>query len=298
LPRLPDTTAIPPAHFYSKAPQPTRRGRDTEAYIASLEKEVAVLRQENVELAAHAVLAFDHVRSLKHRLNGKGSGAKRRKLNTDSRWLNSEEGLAQCERQEAEEREKAAQKQARVEERQAEQAEQQRRRQERDPNEPFVGSLNGQRKAGLQDIAYSLQLNIEGTVEELKSRINSFFDEHEELRTDPRYVHLFPQLARQTRQAASNSSTSTSAPPNSHNDNLHPLPSTSNQNHDDIHDNNQYNLFTSFTNTPSNHVQGPTPVPPNIFPYSPYPHHVDSRTHPGYIAHIPSYYNVNTYPSH
>jgi hypothetical protein len=67
-----NTAPIPPARFYSKAPKPSRRGRDTEAYISALENEVTVLRQENAELGAHAVLAFDHVRGLKHRLNAKG----------------------------------------------------------------------------------------------------------------------------------------------------------------------------------------------------------------------------------
>lgn len=102
-----------------------------------------MLCQENAEVAAHAIMAFDHVRGFKHRLNAKGPSSKRRKLNTDSRWLNSEKGLAQCERQEAEEREKAAQKQAHVKKRQAEEAEQQRQREARSRDEPFTGSLNG-----------------------------------------------------------------------------------------------------------------------------------------------------------
>jgi hypothetical protein len=79
---------IPPARFYSKAPKPSQRGHDTEAYISVLKNEVTVLRQENTELAAYTVLAFDHVRGLKHCLNAKGPGSKRRKLNTDLRWLN------------------------------------------------------------------------------------------------------------------------------------------------------------------------------------------------------------------
>jgi hypothetical protein len=49
----------------------------------------------------------------------------------------------------------------------------------------------------LRCLAYSLGLDIEGTVEDLKSRINTFFEEHEELHTDPRYTGTghFPQLA-------------------------------------------------------------------------------------------------------
>lgn len=114
-------------------------------------------------------MAFDHVRRLKHRLNAKIPGSKRRKLNTDSRWLNSDEGLAQCERQEVEERAKAAEKQARADERQAEEHERQRQWEQQDPNIPFVGSLNSRKKVALQDIAYSLGLDVEGKVEDQPS---------------------------------------------------------------------------------------------------------------------------------
>jgi hypothetical protein len=105
---------IPPTCFYSNVPKHSQCGRDTEAYVLGLEDEVVSLHQENTGIAAHAVLAFDHVQKLKCCMNTKGPSSKRKKLNTDSRWLNSEEGLAQCGRQEAEEREHAAQKQARA----------------------------------------------------------------------------------------------------------------------------------------------------------------------------------------
>ena len=291
---------IPPSQFYSKVPKPPQRGRNTEAYISRLEHESAMLRQENAELATHATLAFDHVRRLKHRLNAKGPSSKRRKLNTESRWLNSEEGLAQCERQEAEEREKAAQKQTRMEERQAKQAEQQRQREERGLDEPFIGSLNGRRKVGLQDIAYSLGLDIEGRVEDLKARINTHFEENEELRTDPRYIGLFPQLGRQTRQTAS-----TSAPSVLHHNDINSQLGISNN--PDIHNENQYTRFTSLTHNPQlNHAQGNTQGYPNISLHSLYhPGRFNQPLQlasPGYVAHtiqpIPSYYNVNTDPSH
>jgi hypothetical protein len=47
-----------------------------------------------------------------------------------------------------------------------------------------------------------LDLNIEGQVEDLKTRINTYFEEHQELCTDPHYISLFPQLAWQTHQIA------------------------------------------------------------------------------------------------
>jgi hypothetical protein len=217
------------------------------------------------------------MQNLKRCLNAKLPGSKRKKLNTDSQWLNSEEGLAKCERQEAEEREIAAQKQARAEARQAQQAEQQWQREERHPDEPFVGSLNSQRKVGLQDIAYSLGLDIEATVEDLKLGINAFFDKHEERRTDPRYIRLFPHLARQTHQATA---MDTSAPSNSHTNNVNPQPKPLNNQY------TQYNHFTSLAhNTQSNLAQEHL-----------YHHNFNSSSHPGYTVPIPSYYNVNTHP--
>ena len=229
-------------------------------------------------------------------MNAKGPGSKRRKLNTDSRWLNSEEGLAQCKRQEAEEREKAAQKQTRMEERQAEQAERQQQREKRGPDEPFMGSLNGQRKAGLQDIAFGLGLDIEGWVEDLKARINIHFEEHQELRTNSRYIGLFPQLARQTHQA-----TSILPPSVLHHNDVNLQPGISNK--QDINNKNQYTHFTSLAHNPQHHhTHGHTPGYPNIPYHYPYqPGHFNQPLQlasPGYIAHIPSCYNVNSSPSH
>ena len=97
---------------------------------------------------------------------------------------------------------------------QAEQAEQKRWHEERDPDEAFTGSLDGQKKVGLQDIVYSLHLDIEGIVKDLKSRINTFFEEYGELHTNPRYIGLFPQLAQRNRQAVQLAPTYTPAPLN------------------------------------------------------------------------------------
>src|SRR6267142_1959694 len=124
-------------------------------------------------------------------------------------------------------------------------------------------------------------------VEDLKLRINAFFEdkEHKELCTNPYYIRLFPHLAQQTHQATA-ASVHTSGPSNSH---------------EAIHENNQYNHFTTLPhNTQSNHAWGHTPVYPSIFPHSPYhpsPSHSHGSSHPDYIAHIPSYCNINTYPS-
>jgi hypothetical protein len=83
----------------------------------------------------------------------------------DSQWLNSEQALAQCEKEEAEAEVEAACKQARAEDKQTEERERQQQHEQQDPNEPFVGSLNGRKKVELQDIAFVLGLEIGGRVE-------------------------------------------------------------------------------------------------------------------------------------
>ena len=282
---------IPPSRFYSKVPATTRRGQDTEAYILELEKEVSALRRENVELATHATLAFDHVRGLKHHLNVKAPSSKRQKLNTNSRWLNSEEGLAEAERQEAEEKEKAAEKQARSDQRQAEEKERQRQREHRNPNEPFVGALNSRKKAELQDIAYALGLDINGRVDDLKSKINTHFEQHEELCTSAHYIGLFPQLSRQARQVPS---TSTSTLPQSLQNITNSMPPPN--------DTNQYNQalddhpLTFNTRTNLAHILSQPPIFPSTR-RPPGPHNWPSGlVPPGYIVHNPSYYNdTNAY---
>lgn len=103
--------------------------------------------------------------------------------------------------------------------------------------------------------------------------VKTYFEEHEELRTNSLYIRLFPQLARQTHQVAP---THTSAPSNSHNTD----PQLEISNRQNIQNGGQ----------PS-HAQGNIPVHP-MFPY-----HLNRflHCHPGYIAHHPSYNNVNTY---
>ena len=85
-------------------------------------------------------------------------------------------------------------------EKQAQEKERQQWCEQRDPNEPFVGSLNS-RDSELQDIECARGLEIEGRVEDLKSSINAYLDENKEQRTSHHYIGLFPQLALQAHQA-------------------------------------------------------------------------------------------------
>lgn len=204
---------IPPSRFYSKIPRSIpRRGRDTEAYISALEAEVLALRHENEATGAHAVMAFDQVRSYKRRFNAKSTTSKRRKLNTDARWLNSDKALAEAEAQREVELADEARRQEARDKKMEEEHERQREREQRDPNEPFKGALGGRNKAELQDVAFVLGLSVDGKNSDIKARIEAHFDEHENLRSDPRYIALFPSFARQARTYHNNLVQSTNHP--------------------------------------------------------------------------------------
>jgi hypothetical protein len=61
------------------------------------------------------------------------------------------------------------------------------------------------------NIAYALGLEIEGRVEDLKLRINAYFNDNEEQCTSPQYIGLFPQLARQACHAVNALSTTSTS---------------------------------------------------------------------------------------
>ncbi|KAG6892736.1 hypothetical protein C0992_012785, partial [Termitomyces sp. T32_za158] len=67
-----------------------------------LEKENLELHSENSTLRAHCAFAGTEIHNLKQRLSAKENRPrKRRKLNVDARWLNSNKGLKLAEAQEA-----------------------------------------------------------------------------------------------------------------------------------------------------------------------------------------------------
>jgi hypothetical protein len=109
---------IPPSVFYASTTRPKRRhvtGRPTlssnpvqaqlntlsQAY-SDLSRQIVELRSENSTLKAHCAIAGTEIQDLKRRLNTKENRhQKRRKLNVEARWLNSDEGLRLAEEQEA-----------------------------------------------------------------------------------------------------------------------------------------------------------------------------------------------------
>ena len=148
-------------------------------------------------LKAHCAIAGTEIQDLKRRLNFKENRPqKRRKLNVDARWLNSDEGLKRAEEQEtlriAEEQKKREAREQRV----AKEAEREEQRRQRDPNAPFTGALTSKTKADLQDIAQVLGLATDGQKKDILARINSHFNANPVLREDSRFEGIFNRTRR------------------------------------------------------------------------------------------------------
>jgi hypothetical protein len=109
---------VPPSMFYASTTRPKQKcvtGRPatssnpvqtqlnslSHAY-SDLSQQVMELHSENSTLKAHCAFVGTEIQDLKRRLNAKENRSqKRRKLNVDARWLNSDEGLRLVEEQEA-----------------------------------------------------------------------------------------------------------------------------------------------------------------------------------------------------
>ena len=204
-------------------------------------------------LKAHCAIAGTQIQELKQQLNTKENRPqKRRKLNVNARWLNSDEGLRLAEEQEALRVAGDQKKREAREQRTAKEVEREEQRLQRDPTAPFAGALTSKTKADLQDIAQVLGLTTDGQKKDILARINAQFDANPVLHDDSRFEGMFNRTrkwpAMQTEatedptftQAGPSSSVPLSQPPllallssnivNSHSflyTSLHPGPSSS-----------------------------------------------------------------------
>jgi len=166
----------------------------SQAYTKLQEQNLA-LHSENSTLWAHCAIAGTEIQDLRRCLNTKENRpSKRRKLNVNARWLNSDEGLRLAEEYEAEREADKQKKHSAQELRAAKEAEREEQRRQRDPNTPFTGTLNSKSKADLQDVAHALGLSMDGQKKDLLGRIKAHFDANTTLHDHPRYEGLFHRV--------------------------------------------------------------------------------------------------------
>jgi hypothetical protein len=226
---------IPPTTFYASTTRPLRQSKrkpasasghsattssmvqaqlDTlsQAY-SDLSQQMAELRSENSTLTAHCTIARTEIQDLKRILNAKANKPqKRRKLNVDARWLNSDEGLRLAEEQEALRAAEERKKREAREQREAKEAEREVQRRQRDPNAPFTGTLFSKTKADLQDIAQVLGLTMDGQKKDILARISTHFDANPILRDDSRFEGIFNRTRRRPAMQTEGETSNTTGP--------------------------------------------------------------------------------------
>jgi hypothetical protein len=211
---------VPPASFYapiSPASTPTQnpsytrtKRRRTDDDSATLEGLPSPARRyiENLEsqletTTAHCSLAQYQIKQLQHKLTKRtGKKTSTRKFNVEARVLTSDEGrqAAADARKAAED--KAAQQKENRDARAQKELEEQQRRETRSVDEPFVGSLTSRNLPDLKDVAYALNLSLDGTKKAILERIQTHFTSNPTLRDSPRFIGLFQRVRRQKRTAS------------------------------------------------------------------------------------------------
>jgi hypothetical protein len=139
----------------------------------------------------------------------------KRKVVTNARMLTSEEGLRFAEEQEAEQEAKKRKKDETTRKRLDKEVEKRQQRAERDPNEPFKGSLASKNKGDLQEIAGALCLPEAGTVNDLQTRIMAHFDTNSHLHDSPLFSGLFGHTRPSWRSNTNNNSEASTCIPTS-----------------------------------------------------------------------------------
>ncbi|KAF7334020.1 Tigger transposable element-derived protein 2 [Mycena venus] len=159
-------------------------------------------RQQRDEAASHAILAGEHIKTLKGQLNAKKStarGSSGRVVHTQARILTTAEGRAAAAAQKdaRDERDAAAVKrQAKKDDAAA--ASRARRAELTAACMTFTGTFKQQKLGERQDLAWALGLDEKGTKTDLLERIQGHFDlpANVALQKDKRYVALFGKRKR------------------------------------------------------------------------------------------------------
>lgn len=182
---------IPPSLFYETPSRRTPLNSRKRTY-EDIEKENNELWTRLKHSEAHSAMAHSQLQDATRKLNAKdGKAAKRPKLNVEARCLTSREGMEAARKQSEAKAAELQKKKESQEMRDAKEAERQELRRKSGSDATFTGSLSSKSKDDLKDIVYALNLSLEGSKDELVSRIKQHFDVHPTLRDDPRYQGMF-----------------------------------------------------------------------------------------------------------
>ncbi|KAJ6533276.1 hypothetical protein DFH09DRAFT_1406723 [Mycena vulgaris] len=192
-------TRSTPSDTENKTPNTAKRSR-----VAKMSREyVYGLEEENQYLRAHCGLAGAQIMILKGKLNRKAAKKNgKAKLNVEARSLTSDEGLRLAEEHAQMVADKETEKGRKEKEREEKEGREQQLRMTQAPMSIFRGALSAKNKPQLKDIAYALNISMEGTSKDILTRIAELFNTQQHLRDDPRFVGLFSKRPRASNTSA------------------------------------------------------------------------------------------------
>ena len=179
---------VGPPPTWASRPMKDVHGAEVWEYIRRLER-------QNDEMRAHMGMMSEELKVSKRKINIRDAAktSKRRKLNSEHRLVNSDEGLRILDEEARKDQEKKAKKKAAAEAKKLDDAQRLLARVSRDPNQPFEGSLKSQKRDELLDIAYAIGLKDmdKRVMADIRDTIINYFDKHPRLRDSPVYSPLF-----------------------------------------------------------------------------------------------------------
>ncbi|KAJ3879595.1 hypothetical protein F5051DRAFT_402314 [Lentinula edodes] len=267
--------------------------------VADLERSLAITKAERDAATVYAVCSGQEASIYKHRLNSrtnKKDASKR--FPTLARVVTSRDGRIQA-------KEDDVRRQAKV------QADEERARKKKDKERDdiirraaqekegteFEGSLNSKNKTELEDIAFSLGLDIDATAIVLKIRIDAHFNATPSLKQDPRYVGLFTRKRKRAPVPSENDDIRPSSSRRLLSPVLSPNPRSPSPSYDFLHHR---------SHSPPSRYHSPSPLLHSNFPHRQFGSTVNnfipssSSTHPSNNTFPPSsfpHYNLNISPT-
>ena len=184
------TQSAPPEHVTIEFLE--EKLKDTQQQLKDAQDNISNLENVSAEWRMHCIFMCGVVSQLQNQLQAKDrkKGTLTKRTQVEARVLTSEEGRLELQQLREEARLK---EQQHVEEMARKTTEDDARRKRRaDGSRIFTGGLNKtRRKEELEDIAAALALPDSGKKDELLDRISNHFEEHPDLKSNPRFEGLF-----------------------------------------------------------------------------------------------------------
>lgn len=173
--------------------------QDVYRELARLRTIAEVAFKQAEEASAHAKLMAKENGELRRQINAPKPG-RSRKQNTQSRFLTGEEGLKLHYEAKAKEVQGAKEAEEKLKQARDLEEERQRHREAEAPTTVWGGAWQNRAKPNIQDLAFALDLSIDGTKGELVERIRAHLETTPSRKADERFAGLYAPVTRGRRR--------------------------------------------------------------------------------------------------